>query len=101
MMLFDNNSNICSRIFNTKIGVIEPGAAADIIVSDYVPLTPMSLDNCDGHILFGLSGRSIVTTIINGVIKMKERELIGIDAEAILAKCREKAGALWERINSR
>jgi len=100
-MLFENNSAMCERSFNTKIGVLEPGAAADIVVSDYVPLTPMSADNCDGHILFGMSGRSMITTVINGVVKMKDRELIGIDADAILAKCREKSGAMWDRINSR
>jgi len=100
-MLFENNAKICARLFDTKIGVLEKGAAADIVVSDYIPLTPMSADNCDGHILFGMSGRTIVTTIINGDVKMKNRKLIGIDAEAILTKCREFAGAMWNRINSR
>jgi hypothetical protein len=47
-----------------------------------------------------MSGRSIVTTVINGVVKMKDRELVGIDEEAILAKCREHSGALWRRINA-
>jgi len=100
-MLFENNSKICARLFNTKVGVLEPGAAADIVVSDYVPLTPMNADNCDGHILFGMSGRSIITTMINGVVKMKDRKLQGIDADMILSKCREHAGAMWQRINSR
>ncbi|MDR2569792.1 MAG: putative aminohydrolase SsnA [Oscillospiraceae bacterium] len=100
-MLFTNNSKICDRSFNVKIGVLEPGAAADIVVSDYIPLTPMTADNCDGHILFGMSGRSIVTTVINGVVKMKNRELTDIDAEVILAKCRENSAAMWKRINSR
>ena len=100
-MLFTNNSMICSRSFDTKTGVLEAGAAADIIISDYIPPTPMTADNCDGHILFGMSGRSIVFTMINGVVKMKNRELIGIDAEAILKKCRERANAMWNRINSR
>ena len=99
-MLFSNNAAMCTRSFGNRIGVLEPGAAADIVVSDYVPLTPMTADNCDGHILFGMSGRSIVTTVINGVVKMKDRELVGIDAGAILARCRERAGAMWERINS-
>jgi len=100
-MLFTNNPEICNRSFKTKIGVLEAGAAADIIISDYIPLTPMSADNCDGHILFGMSGRSIITTVINGVVRMKDRELIDIDAEAILAKCREHSEAMWTRINSR
>ena len=100
-MLFKNNAEMSARTFDTKLGVLEPGAAADIVVSDYNPLTPMSTDNCDGHILFGMSGRSIATTVINGVVKMKDRELVGIDGDMIMAKCREQSGAMWERINSR
>ena len=100
-MLFVNNAEIANRSFRTKLGALEPGAAADIIVSDYIPHTPMDTGNCDGHILFGMSGRSVTTTIINGVVKMKNREMIGIDAEEILAKSREHAADLARRINSR
>jgi len=100
-MLFANNAIIGNRYFDTTLGALEPGAAADIVVADYDPLTPMTADNYDGHILFGMSGRSIVTTIINGVVKMKDRELIDIDAEEIMAKCRERSTALAMRINER
>lgn len=100
-MLFDNNAAMAARSFETKLGALEEGAAADIVVSDYNPLTPMTADNCNGHLLFGMSGRSIVTTIINGEVKMKNRELVGIDEEAILAKCREQSAAMAKRINSR
>ena len=99
-MLFYNNAAMCERAFSVKTGVLMPGAAADIIVCDYVPLTPMSADNVDGHVLFGMSGRSVVTTVINGVVRMKDRELIGIDADAFLAKCREVSAELWRRINN-
>ena len=99
-MLFRNNAKICERSFKTKIGVLEEGAAADIIVSDYIPQTPMTTDNCDGHILFGVSGHSVVTTIINGEVKMENRKLINIDAEEILEKCREQSNNLWKRINA-
>lgn len=100
-MLFANNAAMAGRSFDTPLGVLEPGAAADIIVSDYNPLTPMTAANCDGHILFGMSGRSVVTTVIDGVVRMRNRELIGVDEEAIMAKCRESARALADRINSR
>ncbi|MCL2627133.1 MAG: putative aminohydrolase SsnA [Oscillospiraceae bacterium] len=98
-MLFQNNAAMCARSFETKIGVLETGAAADVIVSDYIPQTPMTADNCDGHILFGMSGRSVVTTVINGVVKMENRELVDIDGDEILAKCREQSAGLWKRIN--
>ena len=100
-MLFYNNAAMAGRFFDTRPGVLEAGAAADIVVSDYVPLTPMTADNCDGHIVFGMSGRSVVTTVIDGVVKMRNRELVGIDEEAILAKCRERAADLWRRVNAR
>jgi len=99
-MLFENNAVIGNRFFDVKTGVLEPGAAADIVVADYDPLTSMTSDNCDSHILFGMSGKSIVTTIVNGVVKMKDRELIDIDAGEIMAKCRERSEALAVRINN-
>ncbi|MCL1834537.1 MAG: putative aminohydrolase SsnA [Oscillospiraceae bacterium] len=99
-MLFANNALIGNRFFGAKLGVLEEGAAADLVIADYDPLTPMDASNCDSHIVFGLSGRSIVTTVINGVVKMKDREFVDIDAAEIMAKCREMSAALAQRINS-
>ena len=31
---------------------------------------------------------------------MKDRELVDIDKEAVLAHCREEAADLWQRINA-
>jgi hypothetical protein len=38
------------------------------------------------------------TTIINGKSIMKEREFFDLDEEGLLAKSRELARKLWERI---
>lgn len=98
-MLFENNAAIGARYFSKKLGVLEEGAAADIIVVNYDPLTPMHADNCNGHMLFGMMGHDVVTTIIDGKLRMKDRELVGIDGAEILAKSREQAADLWSRIN--
>lgn len=98
-MLFENNRIIANRYFTTPLGTLEPGAAADIIVMDYNPLTPLNINNINSHILFGMNGRNVVTTIINGRVVMKDRELIGIDEERILAGSREQAALLWKSIN--
>jgi cytosine/adenosine deaminase-related metal-dependent hydrolase len=99
-MLFENNRAMAGRFFEHPIGVLKEGAYADVIVSDYNPLTPMNASNINSHILFGMQGRSVVTTIINGEIKMKDRQLVGIDAEEVLAHCREQSADLWNRINA-
>lgn len=98
-MLFVNNARIAERYFPQKLGILKEGAAADIIVADYNPLTPMYADNVNGHLLFGVSGHDVVTTVANGEVLMKDRELTRIDEEKIMADCRQAAAELADRIN--
>lgn len=98
-MLFEGNVQIAERYFPQKLGVLKEGAAADVIVTDYVPRTPMDASNINSHILFGMTGRSVVTTVCNGKVLMKDRELIGIDEEKVLYEVREEAKKLERSIN--
>ena len=98
-MLFQGNARIANRYFEKKLGVLEKGAAADIIITDYIPPTPMNAGNLNGHMLFGMNGRSVVTTVGNGKVLMKNRELQGIDEERCLAKIREGEARLEKKIN--
>ena len=52
---------------------------------DYKPFTPLSEENIDGHMLFGMMGKNCRTTIINGRVLYKDREFVGIDEEKINA----------------
>lgn len=98
-MLFYNNAKIANRYFKQELGVLKEGAAGDVIIVDYNPLTPLGADNANGHILFGMNGSKVVTTVANGKVLMKDRELQGIDEEKVMADCQEASGALWKRIN--
>lgn len=98
-MLYEGNAKIAGRYFKKPLGILKEGAGADVIVSDYIPLTPMDGDNCNSHILFGMTGRSIVTTVGNGKVLMKDRVLTGIDEEKVMADCRQAAALLAKRIN--
>ena len=98
-MLFKNNAKIGARYFDAPLGVLEPGAAADVIVMDYKPFTPFSDANIDGHMIFGMTGRQCQTTIANGKLLMKDRELIGVDEEAINAHILEESKKLWGALN--
>lgn len=99
VMLFENNAKIANRYFKKPLGVLKEGAAADVIVTDYNPLTPMHAGNVNGHILFGMTGRSVVTTIANGKVLMKDRVLTTIDEEKVMADCRQAAAQLAKSIN--
>ena len=97
-MLFANNASIANRYFPEPLGILKTGACADVIVLDYDPLTPMNAGNANGHILFGMSGRQVSTTVIDGQIRMHQRELIGVDEPLLMARSREQAQKLWKRL---
>lgn len=98
-MLFENNAAIANRYFDAPLGVLKEGAAGDVIVADYNPPTQLDETNLNGHILFGMTGRDVVTTICNGKVLMQDREVKVIDVEEAMAKCREASAGLWKSIN--
>lgn len=98
-MLFENNPAMAGRYFKTPLGVLRPGAAADIIVLDYDPLTPMDESNLNGHLLFGVNGRSVTTTIAAGKVLMEHRVFQTVDEAKVLADARQQAASLWRRVN--
>jgi cytosine/adenosine deaminase-related metal-dependent hydrolase len=97
-MLFENNRAIMERFTGGPVGILKKDARADIIIVDYKGPTPVNEHTINSHIFFGVSGRHVDTTVINGRIIMKERELINIDEEALMARSREQAQKLWNRI---
>lgn len=98
-MIFNNNPMIANRFMkNGKVGVLKEGYYADVIIVDYKAPTPLNESNINGHLLFGVSGRNVDTTIVNGKIIMDERILVSIDEEEITARSVELAKKVWERI---
>lgn len=97
-MAFDNNRKISTKYFNKEVGALKEGAYGDVIIVDYNPLTPLNENNINGHIIFGMSGRCVTDTIINGKVVMRNRLINTVDEEKIFSKSRELAQKLWERI---
>ncbi len=98
-MLFKNNAKIAAKYIKKPLGILAPGAAADVIVMDYKPFTPFSDANIDGHMLFGMMGKNCRTTVINGKVLYKDREFVGIDEEKINAWTMEQSKKLWGELN--
>ena len=91
-----NNARIYKRLTGQKVGRIESGYLADLILVDYYPPTPLTRDNFWGHVLFGIADATVDTTIIHGRIVMKNRQLTNVDEAEIAARSREFAARLWQ-----
>ncbi len=96
--MVSRSSALASRSFGMPLGRIEPGAAADLVVLDYDPPTPLEADNLAGHFVFGMSVRHVRDVIIAGEARLRDRRVLSVDEPALLARARETARSLWQRI---
>ncbi|MDW8327059.1 MAG: putative aminohydrolase SsnA [Anaerolineales bacterium] len=100
-MAVHNNAALANVFFpQAKLGVLAPGAFADLIFVDYHPTTPLTAGNLPWHILFGFEPSAVTTTICGGRVLMKDRQLLTLDEAEITAKSRELARKCWERYAS-
>jgi len=93
-----NNARIANLFFPKPLGELSVGAYADIILLDYIPTTPLHAGNFPWHLIFGMDGGQVSTTMVGGKILMKDRRLLTLDEEAICARSRELAQKLWARM---
>jgi putative selenium metabolism protein SsnA len=95
-----NNSEITSHFFdNNKIGTIEIGAKADLILVDYQPFTDLTTDNLPWHIAFGFRDSMVTTTIVEGEILMKDRVLTTLNEAEITKHAMQLSKQVWNRYN--
>jgi putative selenium metabolism protein SsnA len=93
-----NNARLAETFFDeAPLGVLTPGAYADILFVDYHPHTPLSPGNLPWHIIFGFHESMVTTTIAAGKVLMQDRQLLTLDEPAIAAQARELAPQVWER----
>jgi putative selenium metabolism protein SsnA len=95
-----HNAQLAGVFFpGQTIGKLVPGAAADVILVDYHPFTPLSAGNLPWHIIFGFEASMVTTTIAAGKILMRDRQLLTLDEAAITAAACDYAPKVWERYN--
>ena len=93
-----NNAELTSHFFHgNRIGSIEKGAKADLILVDYKPITEMNVDNLPWHILFGFRDSMVTTTMVDGKWLMKDRKLLEIDEEEVAEKAILISKEVWKR----
>jgi len=99
-MAWANNARVARTFFPSlgpAFGTLAQGAPADVILVDYDPPTPLSAGNLPWHLLFGVDGTGVDTTIVGGRVLMRRRELQTLDEAAIMARARQLAANLWQR----
>jgi len=103
-MAFAHNAKIMEAVFSPfssdfpRVGELSVGAAADIVLLDYLPPTPLSSGNFPWHLIFGMDGQHVHSTMVAGRWLMSNRQLLTVDEARIAARGRELSAALWQRM---
>ncbi len=92
-----NNCTIAQKIWGMRLGRIEPGAQADLILVDYYPPTPLHNKNLFGHVLFGIANAPVDSLLVRGRYVIRAKECVTVDERAVAEKAASQARALWER----
>jgi putative selenium metabolism protein SsnA len=97
-VMLNNGQKLVSEFFGRSFGSLATGSAADLVVLDYAPPTPLSGQNVLGHFLFGMNATQVQHVMVDGNWLVWNRQLIGIDEEAVLSKAQKVAAKLWKKM---
>ncbi len=103
-MAFQHNAQIMNAVFSPfgadfpRVGELSIGAAADLVLLDYLPPTPLSSGNFPWHLIFGMDGHHVNSTMAAGRWLMRNHQLLTLDEARIRARTRELSQKLWQRL---
>ena len=101
---FQHNARIMDAVFSPfcpdfpRVGELSVGAAADIVLLDYLPPTPLTSGNFPWHLIFGMDVHQVNSTMVNGRWLMRNRQLLTVDEAHIHSKVKGLSQALWNRM---
>lgn len=77
-----------------KLGVVEEGALADLILIDLTEPEFVPRNDLVSALCYSANGSEIVTIIINGEVVMEERKILTFDEEEVYKRCEKIANRL-------
>jgi putative selenium metabolism protein SsnA len=77
-----------SQSLGVKLGVLEAGAAADLVLTNYRPATPLTADNLASHFLFVIGPEYVRDVMIDGWWVLRNGHFVTCD------EARERAAAV-------
>ncbi len=84
-----------------RVGSLETGKLADIVLVDArVPeLTP--LYDVYSHLVYAVKGANVATVVVNGRIVVRNRRMVTVDEEEVMARANELKGKILESLGRR
>jgi putative selenium metabolism protein SsnA len=92
------SARIASYYLGVKLGTLEIGAAADLLLTDFRPATPLAADNLAGHFLFAMGPEFVRDVMIAGKWRLRDGRPVSCDEAAVRANSVSVAAKLFDRM---
>jgi len=92
-VLFKYPAEVLERYFQDS-GRLTVNKSADLAVTNYIPVTDISLENLPYHLIFGVEGQKMFMTIARGEILYRDGQFTRFQATEMLAEIRTAARRL-------
>ncbi len=96
--LFVSGAEWAAAHFGTRLGVLEAGAPADLLLVDYRPATEFSTRTLHEHLWAGLLRAPVAGAMVAGEVVMDGGTLTTVDEAEVAARARECAKRVWARL---
>jgi cytosine/adenosine deaminase-related metal-dependent hydrolase len=98
LAMLAQSARFASRCLGVQLGVLEPRAAADLVLTSYRPATPLTAENLAGHLLFAMGPEFVRDVMVGGWWLMRRGHVVTCDEPALRARSIEVARGLYERM---
>ena len=98
-VMLHKGQQLISQFFGRSFGTFAKNSPADIVVLDYNFPTTIDRQNIFGHFLFGMNSTMVQHVMVDGNWIVWNRQVMGIDEDAIMEKARKVAVKLWKKMS--
>lgn len=92
------NARRASASLGVTLGKLEVGAAADVVLTDWQPATPLTSENLAGQFIFALRGSCVASVVVDGKWVLRERTVVMCDEAGARTAAQDVARAMWGRM---
>ncbi len=96
--IIENTFELASNHLKLKFGKIKPGYAADLVLIEYDPITPIDEKNFWDHLFFGITESKVNSLYVGGRPLMVDDEIKVFDEKAVRKDVRKVAQKLWNSL---
>jgi cytosine/adenosine deaminase-related metal-dependent hydrolase len=96
--LLEGGQALASELFGVPFGPLSPGSAADLVVCDYVPPTPLTAASLPGHLIGAVQPSMFTGVMAAGRWVCRNGVPVNVDVEAVYGRARQLAAAMWRRM---